>query len=526
MNAQHDAQYQALSARDARFDGRMFVGVSSTRIYCRPVCRVRVPMQKHCHFFNSAAGAEGAGYRPCLRCRPELAPGLSLIDSPHTLATHAARLLADAAHQGMALPMPLLAAKLGVTDRHLRRIFVDLHGVSPVAYLTTQRLLFAKHLLTDTPLPITQVAMLSGFGSLRRFNAAFAGQYRLNPTALRKQVPSDVALTDAARDGLTVRLSYRPPYDVDGMLRFLAQRALPGVEQVDMGKRSLMRTMRVHASGGAASHTLSNEPDADARKAATPQQPHSQNKWISGWIRVTFLNDKHQVKLDVAPTLLPVLGRVMATVRHALDLDAEPQAIAEGLRGLPCPLTVGLRLPGSLDAFESLVRIVLGQQITVAAARTLAQRLLLRFGDATTTPNAALTRLFPSPQVLAQASADDIGQLGIVSARVRLIQGIARAVVDGTLVIDRHQPLPEALAPLRAMPGVGEWTAQLVAMRVLGWPDAWPATDVGVLNALKINRQGVAPRAVQAQAEARAEGWHPWRSYAVMQLWQSLETGT
>lgn len=498
MNAQHDALYQALSTRDARFDGRMFVGVSSTRIYCRPVCRVRVPMQKHCHFFHSAAGAEGAGYRPCLRCRPELAPGLSLIDSPNTLATHAARLLADAAHQGVALPMPLLAAKLGVTDRHLRRIFVDLHGVSPLAYLTTQRLLFAKHLLTDTPLPITQVAMLSGFGSLRRFNAAFAGQYRLNPTALRKQVPSDVALADAAHDGLTVRLSYRPPYDMDGMLRFLAQRALPGVEHVDMGKRSLMRTMRIPLGVGTA----------------------------RGWIRVTFLDGKHQVKLDVAPTLLPVLGRVMATVRHALDLDAEPQAIAEGLRGLPCPLTAGLRLPGSLDAFESLVRIVLGQQITVAAARTLAQRLLLRFGDVITTPNAALTRLFPSPQVLAQASADDIGQLGIVSARVRLIQSIARAMVDGTLVIDRHQPLHEALAPLRAMPGVGEWTAQLVAMRVLGWPDAWPATDVGVLNALKINRQGVAPRAVQAQAEARADGWHPWRSYAVMQLWQSLETGT
>jgi AraC family transcriptional regulator, regulatory protein of adaptative response / DNA-3-methyladenine glycosylase II len=510
MDAQHDAHYQALSARDARFDGRLFVGVTSTRIYCRPVCRVRVPMQKHCRFFHNAASAEGAGFRPCLRCRPELAPGLSLIDSPNALATQAARMLDNAAHHGEALAMPRLASKLGVTDRHLRRIFVDLHGVSPVAYLTTQRLLFAKHLLTDTALPITQVAMLSGFGSLRRFNAAFAGQYRLNPTALRKQVPSDVSLADQGRDSLTVRLSYRPPYDVDGVLRFFAQRALPGVEWVDIPKRSLMRTLRVLNTA---------RPDV-ASSENTPSPP------LSGWIRVTFADDKHQIKLDVAPSLLPVLGRVMATVRHALDLDAEPQVIAEGLRGLPCAVTTGLRLPGSFDAFESLVRIVLGQQVTVAAARTLAQRLLERFGDPITGPNAELTRLFPTPQALADASADAIGSLGIVSARGRLIQGIARAMVDGTLAIDRHAPVETSLAALRAMPGVGEWTAQLVAMRVLGWPDAWPATDVGVLNALNINRQGATPRAVQAQAQARAEGWHPWRSYAVMQLWQSLETGT
>ncbi len=515
MDAQHDAHYQALSARDARFDGRFFVGVTSTRIYCRPVCRVRVPMQKHCRFFHNAASAEGAGFRPCLRCRPELAPGLSLIDSPNALATQAARLLDNAARHGEALSMPRLANTLGVTDRHLRRIFVDLHGVSPVAYLTTQRLLFAKHLLTDTALPVTQVAMLSGFGSLRRFNAAFLGQYRLNPTALRKQVPSDVALADAGRNSLTVRLSYRPPYDIDGVLRFFAQRALPGVEVVDIHRRSLTRTLRVHG----VALPLVTPPRAAPPTAATPPP-------LSGWIRVTFVQDKHQIKLDVAPSLLPVLGRVMATVRHALDLDAEPQAIAEGLRSLPCPVTPGLRLPGSFDAFESLVRIVLGQQVTVAAARTLAQRLLTRFGDPVVTPTAELTRLFPSPQVLAHASADSIGQLGIVSARGRLIQGIARAMVDGTLVIDRHAPLEAALAPLRAMPGVGEWTAQLVALRVLGWPDAWPDTDVGVLNALTIKRQGVSPRAVQAQAQALAEGWHPWRSYAVMQLWQSLETGT
>ncbi len=483
MNPNDDAAYVALTARDARFDGRMFVGVTSTRIYCRPVCRVRIPMRKHCRFFDSAARAESQGFRPCLRCRPELAPGLSLMDSPHTLATHAAHRLERAARRGEALSMSTLAAALGVTSRHLHRIFIDAHGVGPLAYATTHRLLFAKHLLTDTRLPITHVALASGFGSVRRFNAAFQAHYRLTPGALRRDVDTPID-AQASNEAITLRLAYRPPYDVAGMLRFFGKRELKDVESVQPLLSTMARTLAI-----------------DGHR---------------GWLGIQFLPNRHQIQVNVSRSLLPVLGQVIERARHTLDLNCEPDSIAGALRSVPGVPVAGLRLPGSFDGFESTIRIILGQQISVTAARTLAGRLVDRFGEPLATPWPTVQRTFPSALALSMSTDNALGSLGIVSSRLRAIKAVAQAVNDGRLVLDRSAPMATTLGTLQAISGLGEWTAQVVSMRVLGWPDAFPASDGAVLKALNLKRP--------ADAAARALAWQPYRAYAVMQLWQSLET--
>jgi AraC family transcriptional regulator, regulatory protein of adaptative response / DNA-3-methyladenine glycosylase II len=471
-----DAAYLALKARDARFDGRLFVGVTSTGVYCRPVCRVRTPRRENCRFFDTRAQAEAAAFRPCLKCRPEIAPGLSAMDSSRALADSAARAIEQAVHGGEGTHLPALAARLGVTDRHLRRIFQAAHGVAPRDYLTTQRLLLAKQLLTDTAQPVTQIALASGFESLRRFNAAFAERYRLNPSALRRQ-------SGAAERAL--RLAWRPPYDVESVLAFFAQRALPGVEQVD---------------GAAIRRTLA--------------WPH-RGRLLAGWIEVRFVPERHEVNLTASPSLTPVLGALMQRVRRALDLDADPALIDPVLARLPRPLRPGTRLPGAFDGFELAVRVILGQQVSVKAAQTLVARLVRRFGTPVETPFAALTYLFPSAAAIAGADADAIGTLGIVRQRVRALQALAAEVAAGRIELHDGAPLEATLEALRALPGIGEWTTQLVAMRALAWPDAWPAADIGLMNALGSRD----PKQISAQAEA----WRPWRAYAVMRLWQPME---
>jgi len=474
--------YAALLAHDARFDGRFFVGVTSTGIYCRPVCRVRAPQRRNCRFFANAPSAETAGFRPCLRCRPELAPGLSLADSSQVLAQHAARMVEQAARDGAELYLPQVAAQLGVTDRHLRRIFQAAHGVSPIEFLTTQRLLLAKQLLTDTALPVTQVALASGFASLRRFNAAFLARYRFSPSAMRRALP---AAGDVPAGAFRLRLAYRPPYDVAGVLHFFAQRAVPGIDAVD--GLSLRRTLACQHGG----------------------------QRLAGWLSARFVPERHEVEVLAAPALAPALGGLLQRLRQALDLDADPERIAAALALLPVPPCPGLRLVGSFDGFETAVRVILGQQVTVAAARTLTRRLVERFGEPVATPFADLTRLFPSPQTLAEADPEVIGKLGIVRQRVRALQALATEVAAGRLPLHRGAPLEATLAALRSLPGIGEWSAQLIAMRALAWPDAFPSTDIGLLNAL--GTRDVA--AVERQAEA----WRPWRAYAVMRLWQTLD---
>ena len=473
-----DAAYLALEARDARFDGRLFVGVTSTGVYCRPVCRVRTPRRENCRFFPSAAQAEAQHFRPCLKCRPEVAPGLSFTDSSHSLADSAARLIEQAVHEGDALAMPALGRRLGVTDRHLRRIFQARHGVSPLDYLTTQRLLLAKQLLTDTTQPVTQVALASGFASVRRFNAAFAERYRLSPTRLRREGAAEHGVEPTRA---SLRLAWRPPYDVAGLLGFFAQRAVRGVESVDA--LTLRRTLALPHHGSVA----------------------------AGWLACRFVPERHEVHLDVAPGLAPVLGAVLRRARQALDLDADPALIEPALAALPG--APGTRLPGSFDGFEAAVRIVLGQQVTVRGARTLIGRLVERFGTPIETPFAGLDRLFPQAEVLAAADAESIGTLGIVRQRVRALQALAGAVARGELALHRGAPLAATLDALRALPGIGEWTVQMIALRAFGWPDAFPASDIGVCNAL-----GTRDPRIAAQ---RAEAWQPWRAYALLRLWQT-----
>jgi AraC family transcriptional regulator of adaptative response / DNA-3-methyladenine glycosylase II len=491
-----DAAYLALRTRDARFDGRLFVGVTSTGIYCRPVCRVRVPKRENCRFFDTRAQAEAAAFRPCMKCRPEIAPGLSHTDSSRTLADAAARLVEHAVHSGEPIALPALAARLGVTDRHLRRIFQAVHGVAPLDYITTQRLLLAKQLLTDTAQPITQVALASGFGSLRRFNAAFAERYRFNPTQLRRERSAagvepgtqGRAAAAAAAAEPALRLAYRPPYDIEAVLGFFARREVRGVEQVDLGTLTMRRTV-------AFSH---------------------QGTCLAGWLETRFVPDRHEVHLRTSASLAPLLGAVLHRVRQGLDLDADPAQIDPVMAMLPLPARPGARLPAGLDGFETGLRVILGQQVTVKAARTLIQRVVDRYGEPLQTPFPALTHLFPSAEAIAAADPETIGKLGIVRQRVKALQALAAAVASGAIELQRNAPLQATLDALRALPGIGDWTAQLIAMRALAWPDAWPASDIGLMNALGSRD----PKVITAQAEA----WRPWRAYAVLQLWHHLET--
>ncbi len=487
MELDPTAAYAALQARDARLDGRLFVGVTSTGVYCRPVCRVRLPRPENCRFFSTRVLAEAARFRPCLKCRPEIAPGLSQMDSSRVLADAAARSIDQGLHSGTPLNMPALAARMGVTDRHLRRIFAASHGVTPIGYLNTQRLLLAKQLLTDTQQPITQVALNSGFASLRRFNAAFVEHYRLNPTQLRQTR----AAATPPRAGLHsggLRLAYRPPMDHLALLNFFAQRAMTGVETVD--GLTLRRTLA---------------------------WPH-QGQLLTGWLSAQFMPDRHELHLVLSDSLQPASAAVMQQTRQWLDLDAEPDISDAVLQQLPVPFVPGTRLPGCMDGFETAVRVILGQQVTVKAARTLVHRLLQRFGTAVDTPFDGLNRLFPQASTLAQADAAAIGELGIVRQRVGALQALARAVCNGQISLNRSAPVPATMDALRALPGVGEWTAQVIALRTLAWPDAWPASDIGLMNAL-------GTRNIK-EVVALAEPWRPWRGYAVARLWHHLETGT
>lgn len=483
-----DARYLALCARDARFDGRFFTGVTSTGIYCRPVCAVRAPRRANCRFFDHAAQAERAGFRPCLRCRPELAPlsrSWSSQDAADLLVQHASLLLEDPAQwNGEDGPaMVRLAARLGVSDRHLRRVFEARLGVSPLQVLHTRRLLAAKQLLADTRLSVAEVASASGFASLRRFNAALLERYGLSPTAMRRH---------GAQEGgsQAIALGWRPPLDAHALLQFMAARCLPGVDAIDLPSLRYWRTLRLQ----------------------TPAGTHS------GWFGLRFEPQRHRVWLHASDGLLGALPTLIWRVRALCDLDADPLAI-HGVLGPHFPGGDGLRVPGAIDGFELAVRAVLGQQVTVAAARTLAGRLVTRFGEALATPDPALTHLFPTPQALAEASGDALGSLGIVRQRQAAIQALARAVAEGRLDLGPHADPQATTEALDALPGIGPWTAQYIAMRALRWPDAWPAADIALHHALGLSGT---PRERERACEALAHAWKPWRSYAVLRAWAGL----
>ncbi len=468
------ACYAVFSAHDARFDGRLFVGVLSTGIYCRPICRVKTPKAENCLFYSSAAAAEAADFRPCLKCRPELAPGLSSMEASKRLVERAVFLMEKDGLFDSSLAE--LAEKLGITDRHLRRIFMAEFGVSPIQYLQTRRLLMAKNLLTDTELSISDIAMAAGFGSLRRFNDLFRNHYKLTPTELRRKN------IKASRD-ITLKLSYRPPYRWEQLLSFLEGRAIPGVESVS--DNTYRRTV------------------------------------AQGWLSVTNDSRKNMLLVTLSPSLLPSLAKLLARLRILFDLDCEPCEIYDRLSvmnefspGLCIP---GTRLPGCFDPFEMAVRAILGQQITVKAARTLAMRLAAAFGEKIITPYSELTHTFPSPKTICDLAApieDQLGPLGITGARSRSILALAKSMMQGTLTLSPYADIKTEMDKLLALPGIGPWTAQYIAMRALSWPDAFPHTDYGVKKALN----GLSEKEVLKLSDT----WRPWRSYATMNLWYSL----
>ena len=514
VSRNHDALasqafYQALKAHDARFDGRFFVGVSSTRIYCRPVCRVKLPKFENCRFFDHAALAESAGYRPCMRCRPELAPQnlpWSAQDASRTLALQAARWLDEPLAWGEASPsITRLAAHLGVSDRHVRRLFEAQFGVSPLQYLQTRRLLTAKQLLTDTDMPTSQIAHASGFGSVRRFSDAFLTHYRLNPSALRQSARSPANATskssiDCDWPSCTVKLSYRPPYNVPWMLAFFKKRQLNTAEFIAI--------------------------EATNTPAAWSFSYFFNGKLYAGWLCVEFHQTLPTVLLKVSDSLRPVLPQVIRQVRALLDLDADPMAINDVLKhSFGNDETVaGIRVPGCLNGFELAVRAILGQQVTVAAGRTFTQRLVDAFGSTIETPFPELTRLFPAPEALAVASGEALGSLGIVKQRQAAIVALARAVASKELALHPGVGIDATMAQLRALPGVGDWTAQYIAMRALRWPDAFVAGDVALHKAMGLQHQTpvLSPTKTAAAAVAASQAWRPWRSYAVMRAWTSL----
>ncbi|KRE96777.1 DNA methylase [Frateuria sp. Soil773] len=469
---------QARLSRDARFDGLFFTAVTSTRIYCRPVCPAPTPKPSNIRYYASAAAAEAAGFRPCLRCRPELAPGNRAWQRGDHVVARALKLIENGELAEQSLDQ--LAARVGVGARQLRRVFVERLGAPPLSVYTTRRLLFAKQLLTETTMPVTEVALASGFRSLRRFNAAFLQANRIPPRELRRH--PDVA----AGGALVLRLGYRPPYDFEALLAFLRGRALPGVEQVD-------------------EHGY-------ARVFGPADAP--------GWLRLGAWPGQHALKLELhCPQPARMLG-VVTALRRMFDLDADPQVIADALgasRTLKPMLRrrPGLRLPGGWDGFEIAVRAVLGQQVSVAAARTLATRIVHRYGEALPAPVApGLERLFPTPAALAEA---DLREAGVTTARAATIRGIAQALLDGRVDFRADRPLDEFVARWVALPGIGEWTAHYMAMRALSHPDAFPAADLILRRAAAGGGEALSTRALETMAEA----WRPWRAYAVMHLWRS-----
>ena len=479
MTLNPDQCYQAVLTRDARFDGRFFVAVNTTRIYCRPICKVKTPMRKNCQFFSWAAEAEARGYRPCKRCRPELAPGNSSMEISSQLARAAAfqigqDFLAD--HS-----LPELAAKLGVTDRQMRRVFRKEFGVSPVEFWQTQRLLLAKQLLSDSSMPVLSVALASGFRSLRRFNVLLKARYRMTPTEFRKGHKHG---TTGTLSEFPFRLAYRPPLDWERMLGFLSQRVIPQVEEVRDGTYS--RTVRVKR----------------------------QEREYTGFIQVRHDAGTQMVTVRLSDTLLPVCAILLGRAKQLFDLNADPAAIGAVLGSLATDRP-GLRVPGSFDGFEMAARAILGQQISVAAARTLAGRLAIRFGTPLPVPFQSLAYVFPTSERIARASVSEIGRLGIIGRRAESLIALAQAVASGRLLLEPGHRIETTLVQLRNIPGIGEWTAQYIAMRALAWPDAFPHTDLGIRKALGEKN----PKRIIEMIEK----WRPWRAYAALHLWSSLE---
>jgi AraC family transcriptional regulator, regulatory protein of adaptative response / DNA-3-methyladenine glycosylase II len=476
--------YRSLESRDPRFDGLLFVGVTSTGIYCRPVCPARTPKFTNCRFFGSAAAAQQAGFRPCLRCRPETAPDLASWRGTSNTVSRALALITDGALDGDETSVATLAERLGLGERQLRRLFLQHLGASPIAVAQTRRVLFAKQLIHETQMPMTEVALAAGFSSIRRFNETFRDLFQRPPSALRRKTATSPAGAEA---GVSLRLRYRPPYDWDSILDYLRARAIPGVETVENG--TYRRTVAING--------------------------------FAGSVEVTHLPQRQSLGVAIRFPDVPSLPAIVTRVRRLFDVGADIETIDAHLSLDPrlAPLVAqrpGLRAPGGWDGFELAVRAILGQQVSVAAARRLAGQLVALHGEpmpAGHTAHPGLSHVFPTATRLAGAKA--IG-LGMPGARQSCLKAFAQAAEDDPSLFRPFGTIEEAIARLRTIPGVGEWTAQYIALRALREMDAFPASDVGLLRGAAIV-DGVKPSSTSLLH--RAEVWRPWRAYAAQHLW-------
>jgi AraC family transcriptional regulator of adaptative response / DNA-3-methyladenine glycosylase II len=480
MLSSRDYRYDAFRRRDVRFDGRFFVGVRTTGIYCRPICPAPSPKPENVRFFSCAAAAEEAGFRPCLRCRPDAAPGSPAWDGTSAVVSRALRLIAEGALiDGQ---VDGLADRLGLTSRHLRRLFDRHLGASPLSVARTCQVHFARQLIDEPELSFCRVAELSGFGSIRQFNRAIRETFRMSPSELRERTAQ---ANPAAAPGVLLRLPYRPPLDWTTLLAFLAPRAIPGVEEVDN-----LRYRRTISALGAA-----------------------------GWVEVSPLPGEDALGLVVEVESPRSLFQIAACARRLFDLAADPQPIIERLgrdRQVGRAIRRGLRVPGAWDPFELAVRTILGQQVSVAGATTLAGRLVSRFGTRLSVPaiSAGLTHVFPGPEALAGAPLEAIG---LPRRRALAIRALAGAVVADPGFLHGADGTRQAVERLLALPGIGPWTAEYIAMRALGDPDAFPAGDLGLRQAVGGTGRTTSPVEVLQAAEA----WRPWRAYAALAIWAS-----
>ena len=488
MENKETALYAAFKTKDPRFDGHFFVGVRSTGIYCRPICRAKLPKPENCTYFSTAAEAEQEGFRPCLLCRPELAPGSAPVDATVSLAHRAARVLEE--NCGSIENLEDLAFSMGCSDRHLRRVFSAVYHVSPIQYLQTCRLLLAKNLLTDTRLSVLDVAMTSGFHSLRRFNDVFKNQYQLTPTALRKQSGNGEEIQ--GQDNITLTLGYRPPYGWKQLLSFLALRTIPGVEVVK--NDAYFRTVRLTVR---------------------------QKKTFYGWIRIENRPRKNVLQVTVSVSLLPVVPQVLSRIRHLFDLYCDPDVIYKKSLRYECAAAKFMRMRYTADRLfrpfrNGRLRCTRPANFSKAAS-TLAGRLAQTFGLAIETGIEELTHAFPTPQDLLALDCpieDTLGPLGISASKSKTILTLAKALKEGELSFHFNSEPHMVTAKLLDISGIGPWTAQYLSMRCLGWTDAFPYTDYGIKKAL-------APRTEQEILEL-ADKWRPWRSYAAINIWNSL----
>jgi AraC family transcriptional regulator of adaptative response / DNA-3-methyladenine glycosylase II len=481
MDMDRTACYRAISTRDARFDGRLFVGVKTTGIYCRPICPARTPKFENVLFYPSAAAAQEAGFRPCLRCRPETSPDLAFWRGTSNTVSRALALIEAGGLDDA--DVESLADRLGVGARQLRRLFHRHVGASPIAVAQTRRVLLAKQLIHETTLPMAEVALASGFNSVRRFNETCQQLFGRPPASLRRIRERGKREAGA----LSVHLAYRPPYDWEAMLSFLAARAIPGVESVanDVYRRSI---------------TIGD---------------------AFGVLGVA-LAGKNRVNVTVRFANIAALPTIIARVRRVFDLPADPDTIGAHLALDPtlAPLVAarpGLRVPGAWDGFELAVRAIFGQQITVPAATKLLGKLVLAHGMLLPEEMRGidgLTHVFPSPAQLAGADL----QLGMPRGRVAAVTSLAKALAADPAIFSPGASLEAAITKLRALPGIGEWTAQYIAMRELREPDAFPADDIGLMRALAVPD---GRRPTSSQLLALAERWRPWRAYAALHLWAS-----